>query len=179
MHIHQVATMCTPSSHLVHFSRHLHCTGAVPCWVTLLDVSRHVLGGPIPPPPKNCSYVWESGPPSCFLGLTRVHIPNDISIGSAVSAGLTIVTDHAPLSAAIGCIYIVWWCSMIVWRLCMVCVHVCRGFVLCVCVCVGHCRCSWSWLEVRLKINCLQACCANSFNITPFVFVKRMLKLKF
>jgi len=178
--------MCTPSSHLIHYNRHLHCTGAAPCWVTLPDVSGHVLGGPIPPPPKNCSYVWESGPPSCFLGFTRVHIPNDISIGSAVFAALTTVTGHAPLCIAIGCIYIVCWCSIIMWKLCVVCVRVCRGFVLCVCwyvlcvcVCVGHCRCSWSWLEVRLKINCLQACCTNSSDITPFVFVKRMLKLKF
>jgi len=31
---------------------------------------------------------------TCFLWLTRVHFPNGISIGSAVSAGLTIVTDR-------------------------------------------------------------------------------------
>jgi len=29
-----------------------------------------------------------------FLGLTRTHNPNGISIGSAVFAGLTIVTDR-------------------------------------------------------------------------------------
>jgi len=29
-----------------------------------------------------------------FLGPTRVHIPNDITIGSAVFAGLTVVTDR-------------------------------------------------------------------------------------
>jgi len=37
-----------------------------------------------------------SGPPSntWFLGPTRVHNPNGISIGSAVFAGLTSVTDR-------------------------------------------------------------------------------------
>jgi len=33
-------------------------------------------------------------PNTCFLGPTRVHDPNGISIGSAVFAGLTIVTDR-------------------------------------------------------------------------------------
>ena len=48
----------------------------------------------------------------CFLGLTRNHNPNSISIGSAVFAGLTIVTDrpdrqtdHATPCITIGCIY--------------------------------------------------------------------------
>jgi len=31
---------------------------------------------------------------ACFLGSTRIHIRNSISIGSAVFAGLTIVTDR-------------------------------------------------------------------------------------
>ena len=31
---------------------------------------------------------------TCFLGLTRIHNPNDISIGSAVFARLTCVTDR-------------------------------------------------------------------------------------
>jgi len=31
---------------------------------------------------------------TCFLGPTRVHNPNSLSIGSAVFAGLTIVTDR-------------------------------------------------------------------------------------
>jgi len=35
----------------------------------------------------------QSAPP-CFLGPTRVQIPNGISIGSAVFAGLTAVTDR-------------------------------------------------------------------------------------
>jgi len=35
-----------------------------------------------------------SNRPTCFLGPTWVHNPNDISIGSAVFAGLTIVTDR-------------------------------------------------------------------------------------
>jgi len=29
-----------------------------------------------------------------FLGPTRIHIPHDISIGSAVFAGLTVITDR-------------------------------------------------------------------------------------
>jgi len=47
---------------------------------------------------------------TCFLVPTRVHIPNGISIGSAVSTGLTIVTDrptdHATPSVTIGRIYV-------------------------------------------------------------------------
>jgi len=31
----------------------------------------------------------------CFLEPTQVHIPNDISIGSAVFAGLISVTDRS------------------------------------------------------------------------------------
>jgi len=42
----------------------------------------------------------------CFLGPTRVHNPNGISIGSAVFAGLAIVrdrqTDHATPSVTMG-----------------------------------------------------------------------------
>ena len=59
---------------------------------------------------------WGSGPPSntWFLGPTQVHNPNGISIGSAVFAGLTTVTDRpmdrptdcATRSVAIGRIYV-------------------------------------------------------------------------
>jgi len=31
---------------------------------------------------------------TCFLGPTRVHNPNGISIGSSIFAGLTSVTDR-------------------------------------------------------------------------------------
>jgi len=48
-----------------------------------------------------------------FIGPTRVHIPNDTSIGSAVFAGLTIVTEHAIPSVANGRIYVVLWCGKI------------------------------------------------------------------
>jgi len=49
-----------------------------------------------------------------FPGPTRVHKPNGIAIGSAVSAGLTIVTDretdrptdHATRSVTTGRIYL-------------------------------------------------------------------------
>jgi len=60
--------------------------------------------------PQNCLFTWGSGPPfnTCFLGSTRVHVPNAISTGSAVFAGLTTVThqqtDHAATS--------VLWCSL-------------------------------------------------------------------
>ena len=61
-----------------------------------------------------------SGPPSntWFLGPTQVLNPSGFSIGSAVSAGLTSVTDqqtdqqtdkltnHATRSVTIGCIYV-------------------------------------------------------------------------
>jgi len=48
------------------------------------------------PPNKMSIRVWKCGPPSntWFPVPTRVHIPNGISIGSVVFAGLTIVTDR-------------------------------------------------------------------------------------
>ena len=62
------------------------------------------------------SHSWETWTPSntWFLGPTRVHDPNGISIGSAVFAGLTSVTDrptdrptdHATLSITIRHIYV-------------------------------------------------------------------------
>jgi len=59
-------------------------------------------------------------PPSntCFLVPTQVHNPSSMSIGSAVFAGLTIVTDwrtdHATLSVTTGRIYrYVLWCGLI------------------------------------------------------------------
>jgi len=47
--------------------------------------------------PKNCHFPWGSRPPSnvWFSGPTRVLNPNGISIDSAVSAGLTRVTDRS------------------------------------------------------------------------------------
>jgi len=41
--------------------------------------------------PNNCPFAWGIWDPSntCFLGPTRVHNPNDISIGSAVFAQIT------------------------------------------------------------------------------------------
>jgi len=52
--------------------------------------------------------MWGSGPPSStwLLGPTRVLNPNVISIGAAIFAGLTSVTDrpadHATRSVTIG-----------------------------------------------------------------------------
>jgi len=51
---------------------------------------------------------------TCFLGPTRVHNPNCISIGSAVFAGFTVVTDgqtdretdHSTPSVTVGLIYV-------------------------------------------------------------------------
>ena len=49
-----------------------------------------------PPPPENCPFAWWiwTGDPSntSFLGPTRVYNPNGMSIGSAIFAGLAIVT---------------------------------------------------------------------------------------
>jgi len=60
--------------------------------------------------PQNCPFPWGSEPLSntWFPGPTRIRNPNGISIGSAVFAGLTTVTDrptdHATRSVAtIGC----------------------------------------------------------------------------
>ena len=53
--------------------------------------------------------VWGPGPPSntWFLGPTRVHVPDGISMGPTVFTGLTVVTDrqtdmHSTPSVAIG-----------------------------------------------------------------------------
>jgi len=48
------------------------------------------------PSPPNCTLRWRIWIPvyTWFLGPTRVHNPNAISIGSAVFAGLTIVSDR-------------------------------------------------------------------------------------
>jgi len=65
-----------------------------------------------PPPSKLPIPMGVSGPPSntWFLVRTRVHNPNGISIGSAVFAGLTSVTDrqtdHATRSVTIGRIHV-------------------------------------------------------------------------
>jgi len=62
-------------------------------------------------PPQNCPFHGGSGLPSntWFLGPSRVFNPNSTSIGSAISAGLTTVTDrqtdHATQSVTIGHIY--------------------------------------------------------------------------
>ena len=53
----------------------------------------------------------QCAPPSnaCFLGPTRVHILNDISIGSAVFArvqGRDRETDYATSSVTVGRIYV-------------------------------------------------------------------------
>ena len=49
-------------------------------------------------------------PNTCFLGPTRVQIPNIISVSSAVFAGLTTVidrpTNRSTRSVTIGCIYV-------------------------------------------------------------------------
>jgi len=66
-----------------------------------------------PFPPQNCPFPWRNLDPTSntwFLGPTQVLNPNGISIGSAVFAGLTSVTDwqpdHATWSVKIGCIYV-------------------------------------------------------------------------
>jgi len=44
--------------------------------------------------PQNCPLALGIWTPSKYLGRTRVQIPTGISIGSAVFAELTIVTDR-------------------------------------------------------------------------------------
>jgi len=55
-----------------------------------------VLYNDLPLFPSKLPLFMGSGPQSntWFLGPTRVHNPNGISIGSSVVAGLTIVTDR-------------------------------------------------------------------------------------
>jgi len=68
-------------------------------------------------PPQNCPLPWGTWTPMniWFLGPTQVLNPNGISIGSAIFARLTTVTDiqkdrltedHCTRSIAIGCTYI-------------------------------------------------------------------------
>jgi len=47
-------------------------------------------------PPHNCSFAWGIWTPSnaCFFVSTQVNIPNDITIGSASFAWLTLVIDR-------------------------------------------------------------------------------------
>jgi len=47
-------------------------------------------------PSQNCFIAWGmwTQTNTWFLGFTRVHIPNGISIGSAVFGGLTTATDR-------------------------------------------------------------------------------------
>jgi len=55
--------------------------------------------------PDNCPFAWGIWAPSnvCFFGPTRVHNPNGISIGSAVLAGLTTVTDRQTVGHVRAC----------------------------------------------------------------------------
>ena len=67
--------------------------------------------------PQNCPFPWGIWTPSntWFLGPTRVHNPNGISISSALFTGLTSVTNqstkHGTPSVTIGCIYAVLPCG--------------------------------------------------------------------
>jgi len=88
---------CTPA--LIHPNLHPHRIIAalllshfqyIDCW-TFLDMSwaGHL-------PPRNCPFVWGFEPQSnrCFLGPTRVHVPNSILIGSAIFAQLTAESPY-------------------------------------------------------------------------------------
>jgi len=66
-----------------------------------------------PFPPQNCTFPWGDLDPHLIhgsLGPPESNNPNGISIGSAVFAGLTSVTDrptdHATWSVTIGRIYV-------------------------------------------------------------------------
>jgi len=92
--IRKVAPICT--------HRHPHRTGSAPCWVALsISTAGHVRPCPVPAPfrPILPLHVWGSGLHLIHGSLGRVRysrvvIPNYISIGSAVFAGLTIMTDR-------------------------------------------------------------------------------------
>jgi len=55
----------------------------------------------------------------CFFGPTRVHIPNGISIGSVVFAWPMVITDRQTdrphYSVAIGCLWLVLQCGLIMY----------------------------------------------------------------
>ena len=57
---------------------------------------------------------WHQCDPTktCFSVSIRVHIPNGISIGSAVFAGFVVVTDRQTDHATIGHIYVVLLCGL-------------------------------------------------------------------
>jgi len=105
--IRQVAPICTQSNtcfigHLDRFGHFVQLTAESPC----------ILQWAAPFPLKIAPSHEGSGPlPNTrFLGITRTHNPNEISIGSAVFAGLTTVTgrptDHVTLSVATGRTYV-------------------------------------------------------------------------
>ena len=75
------------------FKRHLHRFSCF-CTARRRKSLNFAMGRPFTLKISNLH--WGSGPPSntWFFGPTRVHNPNRISIGSAVFAGLTIVTDR-------------------------------------------------------------------------------------
>jgi len=84
--IRQVAPTCTPSSTPQSAYAPYRCCPLL-CRLEYID-RRTCLGvscaGQFPP--QNCPFARGSGLPSntCFLGPTRVHIPNGLSNGSAV-----------------------------------------------------------------------------------------------
>jgi len=99
-----------------HPKRHMD---RLSCFCTAHDVVILYNGSPLSP--QNCPFPWRDVDPSLINGSsgpTRVHMPNDTSISSAISAGLTIVTDrptdihtdrqayHADSSVTIGRIYV-------------------------------------------------------------------------
>ena len=75
-----------PKRHLYRFSRFCAAHGTESLYLTM---SRTFL-------PRNCHFARGSALPSntWLLYSVRVHSPNRISIGSAVFAGLTSVTDR-------------------------------------------------------------------------------------
>ena len=76
------------------------------------------------PSSKVIRALGRSGPP-CFFGPTRVHIPNGISIGSVVFEGLMVITDRQTdrphYSIAIGCLWLVLHCGLIMYMYCSCC----------------------------------------------------------
>jgi len=67
---------------------------------TVLDGVRGNPDG-IPLSASSREGIWPHLTHRTYLGLSRVHIPNDMSIGSAIFAGLAVVTTDRPTDHAV------------------------------------------------------------------------------
>ena len=107
--MHPPSNMCFIGPTRVHIPNGISIGSAV--FAQRMAEGSYILrwAGPCPSKLPLCMGIWTPSN-TWFLGLTQVHNPNSISIGSAVLHGLKILTDrqtdHATPSITIGCIYI-------------------------------------------------------------------------